>query len=262
MSVQLVDEVDNDLSGALIWAVEAGSGPNGDGVEFFAAWGQNPLLTGGVFGNDAGYSLLGDIKLRPSKDWELKSGEGGTVYVGDHLLYTHTIVNTGYSQFGRGRLSICDQMPDELEYVEGTAMWELYLANGTLWESGMVNTSDTNFGDIFGENCFSLPEIFPPRGGRLVITYEAIAFRETAPVGDVDECYDAINRAEIRYMSNRKPRNLEYYSETPICYKCINDQDVGVDSGCNETYPNCDADTGYYGDECLPPPTTSTRYAW
>lgn len=66
-SVAITDPYDDDMSGAYIYAQDAGGSP----VKMALAWGQDPRRTSGGPGLDAGYVVFSDVPLDASKSAEL-----------------------------------------------------------------------------------------------------------------------------------------------------------------------------------------------
>lgn len=83
--VKIHDHVDHDMTGALIFGVERGTGPTGPGVDIAAAWGQDASVSR----NKQWISLdLGTVILPFTTVKVSKTADKKIVKVGDVLVYT------------------------------------------------------------------------------------------------------------------------------------------------------------------------------
>lgn len=118
---------DKDLSGAIIWAVEPGTGPNGPQVAIAAAWGQ---YAGDAFGGDTDALDLGTVvvpfaPIVATKGVELveDTGDNGMIGNGDTIKYIIEVVNVGPSDIGAGLITIEDNLSVDVYYIAGTTKY-------------------------------------------------------------------------------------------------------------------------------------------
>lgn len=125
---QIIDDViDTDLSGAVIWATERGSGETGPQVAIAAAWGQ---YAGTTFGGDTDALDLGTVvvpypPIAATKTLVLTNDvqSDGVVGYGDTVRYEIEVVNVGPSEIAVGLITIEDNLDENVEYVPGSTVY-------------------------------------------------------------------------------------------------------------------------------------------
>merc|ERR1712050_410206 len=131
-SVRITDPTGHkDLSGAIIWATEKGSGSSGPQIAIAAAWGQ---FAGDAMGGDHDALDLGTVivpfpPISATKSYEIieevvGDREPGLVYRGDHLKYIIELTSTGPSVIPAGVMTIKDFLDENCFYVEGTTVYK------------------------------------------------------------------------------------------------------------------------------------------
>merc|ERR1712176_1481082 len=110
----------NDMSGAVIWATERGSGRNGPQVAIAAAWGQ---YAGTTFGGDIDALDLGTVvvpftPIAATKTLVLTDDvqNDGVVGYSDTVRYEIEVVNIGPSDIGDGLITIEDTIDPNIDY--------------------------------------------------------------------------------------------------------------------------------------------------
>jgi uncharacterized repeat protein (TIGR01451 family) len=114
------DVTDTDMSSALIFATEGGTGTAGKSVKIAAAWGQN-LADVDLTWDDQNRSLdLGTVvipfpSIKVSKTVELlhDNNADGEISPGDDLMYRIRVSNVGQVDIGPGVNTIVDDALDK-----------------------------------------------------------------------------------------------------------------------------------------------------
>lgn len=220
--------------------------------------------TRGRKGGDYGSGILGNLLLDPSKDFltpfKFDDYEQGVANPGDIIEYVHTIRSSAVFEIGSGLIYVCDTLPDELDYVEDTAEWEVVLKNDTILASGPVNASEffdregPNGPGVIGGGCFPIPSKIPAKADLLIRYCATVVNTEDFPEQGDSECKEVTNTGELIYDFRREGENFKYDKDTTICRVCKNNS-TEIDPGCNATLPDCDAEFGEFGSKCLPKTT-------
>lgn len=106
-------------SGAIIFATELGSGPDGPGVDMSAAWGQDPSVSEKYqsISLDLGTVVLPFSLVRVTKNVDKKF-----VKPGEFLTYTIRVINVGNKKIKKGTLTLFDDLDENAIYVRHSSM--------------------------------------------------------------------------------------------------------------------------------------------
>lgn len=164
-SVKITDPHDDDMSGALIYAVEPGTGPNGPGVDLAAAWGQDPSVSYEYQGisMDLGTTVLPLTTVNVAK-----LVDKPTVRPGEELVYTIRIANMGQRLLDANTLTILDELDSDVLFVEGSMR---YVVNGV-----SCAIQDSHDGSQFplGGSGLTIPVEISRRGGSIDIIFKVL----------------------------------------------------------------------------------------
>jgi uncharacterized repeat protein (TIGR01451 family) len=162
------DTRDKDMSGAIIFAVQRGSGVDGVPVDFASAWGQDPAVSRDTqeISLDLGTAVLPFPTVRANKVVDKKEAAPG-----DILTYTISILNVGQTIVNKGAYQIVDPLPAASEYITGSLQ---YSTDGGKTFSN-VNVSTMNVGKTpfpLDEAGWPSQDILPRRGGLHQMRYQ------------------------------------------------------------------------------------------
>lgn len=188
-----------ELSGAIVFATEKGSGVGGFGVNIAGAWGRNPAVPNENHSR-GGPSFKGGVTLLPYDVFGKSTKKGpGTVKAGEQIDYEIVIENLGPLEYGPGEFNILDELPFGLTYIEGSL--EYSSTAGSTWE-----TLDN---DLTGNSIYQLdegglpgPYLLPAHGGVHMIRYSTLT---EDPINDLVE-YN--NEVDGKFRSTSSPRRI------------------------------------------------------
>lgn len=181
-SVTITDPVDDNLSGAIVFAVQYNEGIlSRNPVDIVLAWGQDPLRSDahGFYGLDAGHLIPGNPLLDSEKSSRLfiDADGDGTITPGDVLLYTIAVFSMSESAIPGSSIFIRDALPQEVDYLVGTTTLEVFDENNdpvAPSTSGPVEIPDYETEPVFPLDPWSnSPSYTLLAGGSLEISFQA-----------------------------------------------------------------------------------------
>lgn len=164
-SRMLRDTKDHDMSGAIIFATQPGSGPTGIPVDIAAAWGQDASvsLADQAFSLDLGTTVLpfSTVRVKKVVDKVLASP-------GDILTYTIVVQNVGQTEIKAGMYTIVDPAAFQGTYIAGSTQ---YSTDGKTFFSVLDNTAVGSTPFPLDESGLPSQRDLPRRGGMHVVTF-------------------------------------------------------------------------------------------
>lgn len=187
--IRIGDPRDDDMSGAIIFATEPGTGPTGPGVGIAAAWGQDPSVSYQY----QGISLdLGTVVLPMSVVQVAKLVNKEVVSAGEQMVYTIRISNVGQSIVNAGELIVKDTLDEHVSYIPGSMNF--------LHEGSSCTIPDGTSSSLFpleGAG-FVIPVDLRRRGGFLDIVF-------TVKVSDSASKESIVNNGHVAYSGTVIP---------------------------------------------------------
>jgi len=127
-STKIVDNGDDDMSGAIIWATKLNSGPLGPPVEIAAAWGQDgsASYSGDNSALDLGTVVVPfyTVTVKHFVEMDNDQNNDGVVNPGDTLLYTIRVQNLGQDDVQINDLDITNNgVPILTTYIEDSVWY-------------------------------------------------------------------------------------------------------------------------------------------
>jgi len=157
-SAMIRDKTDTDMSGALIFATQKDSGPDGPPVDIAAAWGQDPAVS------RASQSIsldLGTVVL-PFTTIRVQKTARTIAQTGEELTYTIKIVNVGQTMVPAGGYTIVDPLVVQGTYKPGTTK---YSSDGGTTYSTLTDGPDGTTPYLLDEGGLPSQADLPRRGG-------------------------------------------------------------------------------------------------
>lgn len=221
-SNKYVDE-DNDMSGAVIYAVkpgtgEPGTGVNGDPVDIAAAWGQDPSVS--KFYQSISLDL-GTVVVPFPVVRVRKIADKTEVRHGETLTYTIKLMNNGQSDLPGASLKVFDTLDAGVTYVPGSTTYSYSSESGdSILTKDVADKSGGSF-PLKGGHTVDIS--LPRRGGTVDIIFDVV-------VDGPMVMNKVINRG---YVKQPFGSALGFYLSTPLDFE----PEVSIDN------------TVYHGDD-------------
>lgn len=208
----------NDMSGAVIWATERGTGPSGPQVAIAAAWGQ---YAGGTFGGDIDALDLGTVvvpftPIAATKTLVLTNDvhNDGVVGYSDTVRYEIEVVNIGPSDIGDGLITIEDIIDPNVEYVPGSTFYVDHDGNS-------ISISDDTSGTPFPLDEGGIQsQALLPRGGVHYIKFSVVITNDPNVAiivnTGVASVWDNKARFENRFPLGGEPKSEDIVEDDPL----------------------------------------------
>jgi uncharacterized repeat protein (TIGR01451 family) len=196
----ILDKIDKDMSGAIIFATKSGSGPTGTPVNFAAAWGQDPDKSGNSDESalDLGTLVVPFTGFQASKIVSLvdDNDNDGQISSGDKIKYTIVASNVGQQDIPTGGVTIKDTLDPDVSYVPDSMRYEVPETG----ESAVIS------GSSFLLASDGLPSQFPflKRGGTAEISFD-VTINEAESINK-DTIY---NEGTVTFGTANVPFRLE-----------------------------------------------------
>ena len=234
-SIKVTDPYDDDMSGALIYAVLPGSGPRGPGVALSAAWGQDPSVSYQYQGisMDLGTTVLPFTTINVAKLVDKPN-----VRPGEEMQYTIRISNVGQRQVEANSLVLFDALDEDVTYLEGSMK---YVMDGVACG---VRDDDIDSHFPLDNNGFLLPFDISRRGGSVDIVFSVLVSM------NIDKEY-VVN---VGHLTLDNGGSLPFSSMSVVDMEASitisNTVYAGTDGGekCGKSEAT-DVQQGYFGDE-------------
>lgn len=172
-SARLRDTSDTDMSGAIIFATQPNTGPNGIPVDIATAWGQDASVSINTqsISLDLGTTIVPFTTIRVKK-----IVDKATASPGDILTYTITIQNVGQTDLKTGTFKIVDPAAFQGKYIADTTQYSTDGGATTFQISDDIVAGSTPF-PLDGAG-LSNPRDIVRRGGTHIVTFKFLVAPE------------------------------------------------------------------------------------
>jgi uncharacterized repeat protein (TIGR01451 family) len=163
-SVKITDD-DQDMSGAVIFAVKRGGPKYGEPVDIAVAYGQDPLVSGPLqpISMDLGTTVL-PLPLIKVK----KLVDKAIVVPGDAMTYTIRIVNIAQKKMESDVIVVKDVLDSDVTYIAGSASY----ISSTSEVAAKIPDSATGTPFPLDAEGFTIPLELFRRGGAIDVTFK------------------------------------------------------------------------------------------
>jgi uncharacterized repeat protein (TIGR01451 family) len=163
-------DVDQDMSGALIFATKPGTGIGGAPVDIAAAWGQDPSVSRDM----QSISMdLGTVVRPFPRVYATKSVDKPIAKPGEVLTYTIKVMNAGQVDLPGRSLIMLDKLDSMVSYVPGTAKITYNIGLGVV-EAAVADDSVGKTKFPLDEAGYTVIVALPKRGGSLDFSFDVL----------------------------------------------------------------------------------------
>jgi len=206
ISMRFTDPIDTDMSGAVIFATQPGTGWAGPPVDIAAAWGQDPSVSRKLqdLSMDLGTAVLPFTTVRATK-----VADKDSVVPGEVLTYTIRVSNAGHTPVAANTLLIQDTLDQHVEFIKGSTA---LIIDGNADNAVAVPDSISGTPFPLDGGGYYIPNELRRRGGTADLQFQVLV----NDAFELDGSTSVVNTGNVTQTGATK--ELPFSVETPIFF--------------------------------------------